>query len=431
MNALTLFWPRGRYQEGEAAYARVLDAASEQPTILRGRALAGRGYLGVWGSHENVPAWSRTALEIGQACGDAWTQGRALGTLGLAISLGDPASGRPLLQRSIELATQAGDDWYRVHAAQFLAAAWFFQDEFDTARPILDDAYTTATRVRYHEGIAIHWFYLGWEGMIRGQLNEARELFRRSIAASDEVGDPAASGFTNCLLTHVHLVCGETERAYALADATLQRMREIGVGFTLGMAQQALGRTELALGKFAAAREHLHNAVNVDCQGMLYLFCWALTGLGTLERVVGDLQAAHDHGEQALESARRLGSGWMQAGAERLLARLALAAGNSSDAECYAQNALARLQAKGLALDIPECLDILAAIAATQEHFDHAARLLGAAAANRQRLGITRFPPEPTFWASVERTTKDVLGDNGYHSAYTQGTALGTEEALT
>jgi predicted ATPase/class 3 adenylate cyclase len=421
VSALTPFWPSGTYQEGEAAYARALDAASEHPTILRGRALAGRGYLGFYGGHTDAASWSQAALEIGQACGDARTQGRALDILGLAISRGDPASGRPLLQRSIELATQAGDDWCRLHAAHMLAAAWLYQEEFDTARAILDDAYVIATQLGSRAGIARHWFFLGWEAMVQGQLKQARELFARSVATSDEVGDVVTSGFANCFMTHVLLVCGETEHAYALASATLQRAQQTGMGFALGMAHQGLGRTELALGKFAAAGEHLHNAVNIDRHRALYFLSWAHAGLGTLERLEGNRQAAHDHGERALDTARRLGSGWMQAGAQRLLARLALTAGNNSDAERYAQDALARLQAKGLALDIPECLDILAAIAAAQEKFDHAARLLGAAAAGRQRLGITRFPPEPTFWADLEHTTQDALGDDGYHTAYTQG----------
>ncbi|HKR50123.1 MAG TPA: NB-ARC domain-containing protein [Pseudonocardiaceae bacterium] len=421
LNALSLFWPRGRYQEGEAAYARALDAAGEEPTMLRGRALAGRGYLGIWGGNENAAGWCEAALEIGRACGDAWIQGRALSTLGFAIALSDPASGRPLLQRSVELATQAGDDWCRIHAAHALAAAWNFQDEFETARLILEDTYATATRLEYRFAIAIHDFFLGWEAMVCGRLRQARELLERAVITSAEAGDVETSGLANVHLAHVHLACGEFERAYALASVTLQRVQEDGVGLSLGMAQQMLGRTEIALGKLTVAREHLHDAVSIDRHGVLHFFCWALVGLGTLERLEGNLQAAHNYGEQALDSARRLGSGWMQAGAERLLARLALASGKTSDAHHYAHDALKRLQAKGLTLDIPECLDILAAVATAQEKFDQAARLLGATAASRQRLGIIRFPPEPEFWTGLERTIRDALGDDNYHNAYTQG----------
>jgi tetratricopeptide (TPR) repeat protein len=192
-----------------------------------------------------------------------------------------------------------------------------------------------------------------------------------------------------------------------------------------------LGRTEMVLGKLAAARGNLETAVEVErVSGFAYYLTWALAALGTLERVDGNLDAARTRGEEALEVAQRLGSGWMQAGAERLLGRLALAAGEASQAERYIHDALGRLEAKGFAIDIPECLDALAAVATTQESFEEAARLLGAAAAGRQRLGTVRFPPEPKFWAGLERTTRDALGDDGYHTTYSEGAALGTDEVV-
>jgi hypothetical protein len=154
-------------------------------------------------------------------------------------------------------------------------------------------------------------------------------------------------------------------------------------------------------------------------------------GLGTLERVDGNPKATHGHGEEALEVGQRLGSGYMQANAEFLLGRLALAAGDATEAERYVHDALGHLVAKGFTLNIPECFDILAAITATQESFEEAARLLGAAAAGRQRLGIVRFPPEPDFWTSVEHTTRQALGPDGYDTAFATGAALGTDEAVT
>ena len=164
--------------------------------------------------------------------------------------------------------------------------------------------------------------------------------------------------------------------------------------------------------------------------GFAYLLTWQLTHLGTLERVDGNLDAAHGCAGEALEVAQRLGSGYMQAGAERLLGRLALATGKGTEAERYVHDALGRLAAKGFTIDTPECLDILAAVAATQESFEEAARLFGAAAAARERLGIVRFPPEPEFWISVELATRGALGRDGYQAAFAAGAALPTDEAV-
>ncbi|MCA1705218.1 MAG: LuxR C-terminal-related transcriptional regulator, partial [Actinobacteria bacterium] len=335
------------------------------------------------------------------------------------------------LEHSVQLATQAGDDWCQVSASQILAISWILQDEFDTARPILDDAYASATRLGYRRGLAWHWVCLGWEAIYQGRLDQARELLARAVSASNEVGDPAPNSRANCLLTYAQLACGDMEHAYSHAATTLARALETGADMVFGFAHQMLGRTELAMGEFPAAREHLQTAVEAGRRsGFTYLLSWHLTALGTLERVDGNLDTAHRCAEEALEMARRLGSGWMQAGAERLLGRLALAVGEARQAERYVHDALGRLVAKGFALDVPECLDILAAIAATQESFEEAARLLGAAATGREQLGIVRFPPEPEFWSSVQLTIREALGSEGYDAAFAAGAALRTDEAI-
>jgi predicted ATPase/class 3 adenylate cyclase len=430
VNALSPFWQfTGRYRDGDTAYTRALDAASEEPTPLRGRVLADRANLALYsGAYEAAYGWAKAALKTGEACGDPWTLGRALNTLGFMASFGDPAGGRPLLERSLQLATQTGDNLCRISAAQILGLGWIFQDEFDTARPILEDAYATATRLGYRWGFALHWFCLGWEAMYRGRLNEARKLFARS---SDEIDNPVTNGLVSSFMASTQLACGDTELAYALASTTLARVRETGAGYALGMAHQILARTEIALGELPAARRHLETAIEAErLSGSAYQLCGHLIVLGTLERVEGNLNAAHRCAKEALETARRLGSRYIQAHAELLLSRLTLAAGDATEAERYIHDALDHLVAKGFTLTIPACLDILAAIAATQKSFQEAARLLGAAEANRQRLGTVRFPPEPEYWASIEHTTREALGPDGYDTAFTTSAALGTDEAL-
>ena len=66
--------------------------------------------------------------------------------------------------------------------------------------------------------------------------------------------------------------------------------------------------------------------------------------------------------------------------------------------------------AKGFAIDIPEYLDVLAAIAAAQENVEEAAR--------------------PQFWSSLERTTRETLGHDVYETAFAAGAALKTDEAV-
>ncbi|MFL5331711.1 MAG: hypothetical protein ACJ8H8_00685 [Geminicoccaceae bacterium] len=247
-------------------------------------------------------------------------------------------------------------------------------------------------RLDYRWGLAWPSLCLGWEASFQGRLADARQLLTSSVAISDEIALPITSGLASGFLTYVHLACGNTELAYSLASTTLKRVNETGAGLIAGMAHQMLGATLMARGELVAARDHLQAAVDAERRtGFTYALSWHLALLGSLERVEGELDTTQACGEEALEVARRLGSGWLQSGAERLLGRGALAAGAATDAERYVHHALGRLAGKGV-VDIPECLDVLGAVAATQENHEEAARLLGAAAA-RARFGVVRFPP--------------------------------------
>jgi tetratricopeptide (TPR) repeat protein len=327
------------------------------------------------GDYETAYGSAQAALAVGETCGDLQTQGRAYNILGLMASWRDPAGGRALLERSMELATQAGDEWCWASSAQVLAIAWnFVQGEFDTARRILDDVYAITTRVGYRWGFAWHWACLGWEARNRGRLDEARQLLARSVVASDKVGNTVANCCANSLIADAQLACGHTELAHSLAGKTLEQVLESGAGLALCAAHLVLAKTEIALGDLAAARGRLQVAVEA-ARASRYVFHTSshLATLGTPELIDGNLDVARRCGEEALEGARRLGSGWMQASAERLL---------------------------------------------------------GAAAAGRQGLGIVRLPPEPEFWASVELTTRKALGDDPYKAAFAAGAALGTDEVV-
>ncbi|MGH4001542.1 MAG: hypothetical protein ACRDTJ_29235, partial [Pseudonocardiaceae bacterium] len=250
-------------------------------------------------------------------------QGRALNTLGFMVGFGDPAGGRPLLERSVELATQAGDDWCRIDAAQCLIAVLGSQDDFDAARPITEQAHADATRLGYRWGLAWHGFFLGWEAAFRGQLQQAHEPLAQAVAASDEVGDPVTNGMANSMIAYVDSMRGRTEQAHSLAGATLRRTLDTGAGFALGMANHMMGRTALVLGELTAARKYLQTAVAVE-RIFAYLLSWHLSVLGTLERIEGNLDAARGHGEEALQVAQRIGSGWPDARVRAARGKVAL-----------------------------------------------------------------------------------------------------------
>ena len=430
--ALSLFWLfTGRFREGDAVYARALDSADERATAELGRALAGRGHLAQHaGAPESAHKWAAKALEVGQACGDEKTQARALNTLGRAALLADPSNARTLLERSLEHAARAGDEWCSTSTTQALAIDHSLHDQFDEARAVLDKSYESAIRCGYRRGVAIHWWCLAWEAIFRGRLEEAESLLARSVEASDEVGDPFPKALAISYYAYLLYARGELEAAYRLAAENVQRMERTGVGLALGFANQVLGRVEMALGLLVQSREHLGRAIEAD-RAFAFSRSWDLEALGTLDLQEGRLEEARESASEAAEVARRIGSAWMLSGAELLLARIALAEGDSRRTDRYAHDALGRFMPRDLLLKVPECLDLLAVVAMQQESFSEAARLLGAAAAGRDSLGIVRFPAEPEFWQVIEQTTEDALGLEAYRNEIAAGGAMQIDEAVT
>jgi predicted ATPase/class 3 adenylate cyclase/DNA-binding CsgD family transcriptional regulator len=430
--AMNLFWLfAGRYGEGEAACARALDAAGAMLTPLRALVLTGRATLGIFrGAYLDTPGWAQAALEIGEACGDLGVQARACDILGCIVAVFDPPSGRPILERSVELARRSGDDRCLADALQWLAWCLIFQDEFDAARGVLDDSYATARRLGYRWGAALYWLSLARITKLQGRLDESQQLLERMVTASDEVGDPMTRTVGAAGLAWIALERGQAEVARELISGPLAQVTETGAGIAMGFANQVMARVDLFHGDLSAARRHLQLAIESDSAALAYFLPEHLSLLATLERIEGNLGAAHDHLDEALEVARRVGSGWMQAFAGRTLARLALADGDAGEAERCTHDALAHLLRGSLALGIPNCFDLLAAVATFQESFEEAARLLGAAAASRGRVGIVRFPPEPEFWTGIEDTTRAKLGEEAYQAAFSAGAALDMDEAV-
>ena len=430
--ALSLFWAfTGRYGEGEAGYARALEAAGDEPSPLRARVLAARAYLGVLGgAFLEAPGWAQAALDVGKACGDLRAQARAHASIGLVVTAYDPAGGQPVLERGVELARQAGDDACLADALIHLASCLLFQDRHDDLVPVLDEAYAIAGRMGYRWGAAWYWLILGRATKLQGGLEEAVDQFERMMAASHDVGDPVTTVLSAAALATTVLELGQAEVARDLVSGPLEHATETGAGLIKGFANQVLAKVDIVHGHLSEARRHLEQAIEWDSMGLAYFLPEHLSLMAWLECQEGNLEAARERACDGLEVARRVGSGWAQAYVERILTRLALAGGDAGEAERHAHEALGHLLPMRLRLGIPDCLGLLAAVAAEQESFDEAARLLGAAAGGRQALGIVRVPPEPEFWAGVESTARMALGEEAYDQAFAAGATLSMDEAV-
>ena len=111
-------------------------------------------------------------------------------------------------------------------------------------------------------------------------------------------------------------------------------------------------------------------------------------------------------------------------------ARVAIAQGEPDGAERDAHDALARAAEVEAYLFIPDILECLAALAGDTDGHREAARLFGAAHGMRQRMGTVRFKVYDGGHEAAVAALRDVMGDKDFDSAWAEGAALSTEQAI-
>ena len=140
----------------------------------------------------------------------------------------------------------------------------------------------------------------------------------------------------------------------------------------------------------------------------------------------GDLLAARRWADDAVATT----TGWWLMYALTARARVAIAQGEPEQAERDAHDALARAADIQAYLEIPDNLECLAALAGDGGSHREAARLLGATHAIRQRMGAVRFKVWDNGYEASVAAVRDALGEEDFDSAWAEGSALSTEEAI-
>jgi DNA-binding CsgD family transcriptional regulator len=111
-------------------------------------------------------------------------------------------------------------------------------------------------------------------------------------------------------------------------------------------------------------------------------------------------------------------------------ARVAIAHGEPEQAERDAHDALTCGASVEAYLDIPDILECLAVLAADAGSHHEAARLLGAAGAMRERMGVVRFKIFDPDYETSTAALRNAMDDNEFESAWAEGAGLSTDEAI-
>ena len=367
---------------------------------------------------------ARQALAIAREVDDPALLVRALTAGGYIASFFDAEAARAYVAEAIGLARELGDPW---RLTQSLTAQAFAvgtagnprasraaaEEELDLADAIGDRFNTRRCRM-----------YLGRAQLYRGNLAAATAQFAAVADEAETTHDEFFRADSLALRGWVLAYQGDTAAARAAADAAVESAADLG-GLVAGLAYWALGAAALAAGDAAtaenateAARQHLSALPQAAAKGRVHNAEAALAG--------GDLVAARRWADDAVSTM----TGAFLSEALTARARVAIAHGEPDGAERDAHDALAGAAEVEAYLFIPDILECLGALAGNAGSHREAARLFGAAHGIRESIGVVRFKVWDTGYQASVAALRDALGEQGFDSAWAEGAALSTEEAI-
>jgi predicted ATPase/DNA-binding CsgD family transcriptional regulator len=427
-SALQPLWlARGRIREGLAWFDAVLadiDALHiDVPATVQARALADQAHLDNWVNTADTLGQAQQALEIARGIDDPALLARALtACCSIAVWNGLEVA-RPYFAEAIDLARELDDRWRlspllggqalgaAVVAGTPIAARAAAEEGRDLADAIGDG--WTSRQCRFCLGTAQLY-----QGDPAAAVTQFAELVAEAEAAHDEIRRVHSLAYRGLALAWQ----GDISAARAAADAAVEAASELG-GLSLGAAHTTLAVAALAaddaatvLNETEAAQQHPSGLPAAILRA--YGAQAALAG--------GDLLAARRWSDEAVATT----TGWHLMWALTTRARVAIAQGEPDQAEHDAHDALAIAASTQAYLGISDTLECLAVLAGEAGSHREAARLLGAADGIRQRTGAVRFKIWDAGYEASVASLRDAMGDTDFDSAWAEGAALSTEEAI-
>ena len=419
---------RGRLREGLTWFdAALADDDAHHPGLapaVRARALADSAVLGLWVGAADSLDQAQRALVIAREVEDPALLARALTACGFTAGYFDAEAARAYLAEAIGLARALGDRWRlsQIHVAQVAAASVAgdppaVRAAAEEGREIADAIGDQFYSRRFPVGLGFAQLY---QGDLAGAAAQFAELVALAKAAHDVFTEATGLAYQGTALAYR----GDTAAARAAADAAVEAAAEFG-GIRAGVAYGALVTAALAAGDVATAQE----ATEAGWRQASALPLSAAVGCRFNAQAAlagGDLVAARRWSDDAVSTTM----GAFLSDALTTRARVAIAQGEPDRAERDAHDALARAAEVEAHLFIPDILECLGTAAGDAGRHREAVRLFGAAHGIRLRMGAVRFKVwDADFEASVA-ALRNALGDEDFDSAWAEGAALSTDEAI-
>lgn len=275
---------------------------------------------------------------------------------------------------------------------------------------------------------------LGAWTRVHGQYTEGTALLRRALTLARELADSWLIGVVLALSAHSADLQRAEERqgARQAAEEGIRLLRQAGDTLIAAGLHWPLGLTALYARDDAAAR-HAFAIFRDDARALRDTtgVAFALTMLGDVARVEGELPAAAPFYQESLALWRELGV-YTAPLAHALggLGDVALAAGDKARAHACFVESLTTAQAAGALGQIARALEGLGRLAAAQGRPDRAARLGGAAETVREQAGPARPRDLEAHLVYLLPPDRVPLGAERHRTAWAAGQVMTLEQAI-
>ena len=393
---------------------------------MRARALADKAVLDAWAGPAASMDQAEQALAIARDVDEPALLARTLTACGFIAGLGYHVEvARGCFAEAIGLARAVDDRWRLSQILALQAATASIAGDSIAVRAAGEEGRDLADAIGDGFNSRICRFYLGGAQLQQGDLAGAAAQFGEVAAEAEAAHDEIRRVSSLVGQSTALALQGEAAAARTVAGAIIEGGAELGGRFAV-VGHAVSGFAALAAGDFAAAHEAREAALQYPI----------VVGGGTaaMQRIWNaeaaladrDLAAARRWADEAVSTT----TGFYLLWALTTRARVAIAQGEPEQAERDAHDALARAADMQARTGVADTLECLAALAGDGGSAREAARLFGAAEAIRQRIGEVRFKIYDAGYEASVAALRDALGEKDFESAWAEGAALSTEEAI-
>jgi predicted ATPase/class 3 adenylate cyclase/DNA-binding CsgD family transcriptional regulator len=426
-----LWFGRGRLREGSNYFDSILNAPtpdhpSDVPPGVLAAALSDMAMLNAWmGGVRAAESMEQAqqALAIAREVGDPALLGRALTACGSITGFNAEAA-ELYLSEAIAITRSLGDAWRLSQILNWQAIGAFIAGHPIVGRAAAEEGRDLADAIGNPFDSRQCRVWLGWAHMMQADLAGAIAGFDDVIAEAERDADGVSYAIGLTCLGQALAYRGEISRAHDVARVAREATAQFE-GLYLGTAHAAIAYAALAAGEreqaWAAGEAAWPYISSQPDEAAIYSALMAQTALAR-----GDATAARRFAEHGVNTT----GGWHQMAALIIRARVAAAQGEPEQARDDAHAALVCGTDADAFLGVPDALECLAALAADAGSHADAARLLGAAAALRQRTGERRFLVYQNDYDSTQTAIRGAIGELEFDAAYADGAALPTEAAI-